>query len=540
MISLQNISLHYGAKHLFDDVSINLKSKNRYGLVGANGAGKSTLLRVLSGEELPTNGEINVPRGHRIGWMRQDQFRYGEARILDVVLMGKKKLWEALQEKDEILAKSDISEKECYRLGELEEAIAENDGYTAEVLAQTLLTGLGIEEAYHTKPLSTLSGGYKLRVLLAQALFEEPDVLLLDEPTNHLDIMSISWLEEYLRNDFKGLLLFISHDYDFLNNLATHMLDIDYGEIQHYVGNYDKFQKQKDQVLEQKTKERTSAEREIAQKQRYVDRFKATSSKARQAMSREKMIERIELPEIKVSSRQAPALRFTQKRPSGKKVIGVKGISKSFGPKKVLHDFSFSVQRGEKVALIGHNGIGKSTLLKILLGKISADEGSFEWGHEVSTSYFSQDLHEVIHGNDTVLDWLASAVSGESMPQVRKTLGQVLFSKENMEKRLNVLSGGEACRLMLGQILLEKANVLVLDEPTNHLDLESREALADALKAYPGTLIFVSHDRHFVSKIATRIIALTEKGLKDYHGTYQEYLAHIGEDYLCSQWLKGK
>ena len=233
MISLQNISLHYGAKHLFDDVSINLKSKNRYGLVGANGAGKSTLLRVLSGEELPTNGEINVPRGHRIGWMRQDQFRYGEARILDVVLMGKKKLWEALQEKDEILAKSDISEKECYRLGELEEAIAENDGYTAEVLAQTLLTGLGIEEAYHTKPLSTLSGGYKLRVLLAQALFEEPDVLLLDEPTNHLDIMSISWLEEYLRNDFKGLLLFISHDYDFLNNLATHMLDRDYGEIQH-------------------------------------------------------------------------------------------------------------------------------------------------------------------------------------------------------------------------------------------------------------------------------------------------------------------
>lgn len=536
MVTINDLSLHYGSKLLFDGVNLVLSGQHRYGIVGANGTGKSTLLRLMMGQETPSLGEILMPKGITVGWVKQDHFRYEDDRVLDVVIQGRSALWEAMQEKDKLL-EGEWTDQAANRFAHLEETIVHHDGYMAESAAHTLLTGLGIPLESHEKPLKLLSGGYKIRVLLAQALFENPELLLLDEPTNHLDIMTIRWLEDYLIQEYKGLLLFVSHDIKFLNTVATDILDIDYGEIREYPGNYNHFLLKKKEVMQQKLQEKRAIEEKIAHMQKFVDRFKAKASKAKQAASRMKMIDKLELPDLKKSSRVSPNLAFNIKRPSGKEVLKIEGVGKTFGHKQVLKNINIKINRGEKVAIIGHNGIGKSTLLKILMDQLPADSGSIAWGYETQVAYFAQDHHEMLKESMSVLNWLTQYHTTQTETRLRAVLGQVLFTKDEVEKNVHQISGGEAAKLLLANMMLMQPNVLVLDEPTNHLDLESIEAFAQALRTYPGTMILVSHDRHFVSCIATRVIALTERGIKDFQGSYQAYLKHYQEDYLSQAFL---
>jgi ATPase subunit of ABC transporter with duplicated ATPase domains len=536
MIKINNLAMQYGPKLLFTDVNLNLNANSRYSLVGANGAGKSTFFKLIMKEEEPSGGEIIAVRNARIGCLSQDQFLYENTLIINTVIAGNKVLWRALQEKEKLLELEEFDDESGYRLGELEQIIADNDGYTAEILAAELLVGLGIKEEMHYQPLSMLSGGYKLRVLLAQSLFNNPDVLLLDEPTNHLDIPSIYWLETYLKEKFKGALLFISHDVMFLNNVSTHTLDIDYGEINIYTGNYDKFIAQKQQVIEHKMHEINYLEKKLARMQAFVDKFSA-GTRSRQASSREKQMERIEMPDIQKSSRVSPSFNFKQKRASGKQVLKVEGIAKSYDDKVVLNKVKFDIHRGEKVVIIGANGIGKSTLLKILLDRIKADVGTYAWGHEAQISYFAQDHHELLNESVSVIEWLTKQAETETIGTIRTALGQMLFRQDDVAKNILYLSGGEGARLLLAKIILEKSNILVLDEPTNHLDIESKESLKQALVDYVGTLILVTHDRDFATTIATRVIALTTRGIVDFKGTYQEYLSSYADDYLNSNWV---
>jgi ATPase subunit of ABC transporter with duplicated ATPase domains len=536
MITINNLAMQYGARLLFTDVNLNLNANHRYGLVGSNGAGKSTFLKLIMKEEEPSNGEITAVRNARIGCLKQDQFVYENVPIIDAVIAGNKALWQAIQEKNKLLELEDLDDESGYRLGELEQIIFDNDGYVADIFAAELLVGLGIKEEFHYQPVSVLSGGYKLRVLLAQSLFNNPDVLLLDEPTNHLDIISIYWLENYLKEKFKGALLFISHDVMFLNNVSTHILDIDYGEISQYTGNYDKFASQKQQIVEHKMHEVNYLEKKLAKMQEFVNKFRA-GTRSKQASSREKQMDRIELPDIQKSSRVSPYFNFKQKRPSGKHVLKVEALAKSYGEQPILNKVNFSIGRGEKVVVIGANGIGKSTLLKILLGKIKADMGEYEWGYESQISYFAQDHHELLNESTSVINWLSSQAVNELTGTIRSVLGQVLFRQDEVNKNILHLSGGEGARLLLAKIILEEGNVLVLDEPTNHLDIESKETLKQALINYEGTLILVTHDRDFATDIANRIIALTTKGVVDFKGTYQEYLARHSNDYLNSNWV---
>lgn len=533
MINITQVSMLYGSRLLFDGVSLNLIGNHRYGVVGANGTGKSTLLRLLAGDETPSAGEIIIAKRTQIGWLKQDQFRYEHYTPIATVLCGKPKLWEALDEKEQLLKQEVLDPDAGLRLSTLEEVIMQHNGYVAETFASSLLTGLGLKMDAQQKKMSTLSGGFKLRVLLAQALFAEPDVLLLDEPTNHLDINSIVWLEHYLKNSFKGILVFISHDQNFLNHLSTRILDIDYGEIREYVGNYDAALKEKALVVEQKLHAQKYLETKIAHMQAFVDKFRASASRSRQAQAREKMIDRIELPDIKKSSRISPVFHFKQTRSSGKTVLTVKGLSKSFDDRCVLQNIQFTVNRSEKIAIIGHNGIGKSTLLKILVGQYIADIGTLEWGYETHVGYFAQDHHEQLHQNMTILEYMSLIRKHRFMMDViRKVLGQVLFTQDDVHKNILNLSGGEAARLLFANLLLEQNNILVLDEPTNHLDLDARNALANGLKTFEGTVLCVSHDRHFVSAMANRILAFTEKKIIDFQGSYEDYLKKYGEDYL--------
>ncbi len=536
MIYFKDLGIQYGGKILFEGADLLLNHGNRYAIVGANGSGKSTLLRLMAGEETPSVGEVEIPKGKSIGWVKQDHFQYEENRIIDVVLMGKAALWAAMSEKEDLL-NSEWTDASGYRLSDLEETIAHHDGYTAESLAHKLLTGLGIPQSNHFEPVSMLSGGYKMRVLLAQALFNEPDILLLDEPTNHLDIMTIGWLEKYLIEDYQGLLAFVSHDIRFLNNTSTHILDVDYGEIREYPGNYGRFILKKKEVMEQKLNAQKYMEDKRAHLQSFVDKFGAKASKAKQAQSRVRMIEKLEMPDIQKSSRVSPRFAFEPKRPSGKQVLMIKHLSKSYGDKQVLNDMSFDIKRQQKVAIMGHNGIGKSTLLKIAMDLETASSGETEWGHETHVSYFAQDHHEQLNENISVYDWLCNNSHMASTGSVRNVLGQVLFTKDDVDKSILHLSGGEAARLLLAKIMLEKPNVLILDEPTNHLDVEGIYALTKALREFTGTVIIVSHDRHFVGNIADRIIALTESGKKDYLGGYKAFLKYYGEDYFCQSFL---
>lgn len=528
----ERLSMSYGSKKLFENVSLTLRDKARYGIVGANGAGKSTLMRILTGNETHFSGKVIIPHKARIGFLKQDQYLYDNELILEVVLQGKKKLWSALQEKERLKKSKPMTHEIGYKLAELEEIIAHEDGYSAEAMAEKLLRGLGIEEKYIYEPLKVLSGGMKLRVLLAQVLFDDPDILLLDEPTNYLDISTIYWLENYLKNNFRGLLFFISHDQDFLNNVATHILDIDFQEITEYTGNYDKFLIQKELMLEQKARERVTLERQIAQWQAFVNRFKAKASKARQAQSKQKMIDRIELPEIKESSYATPSFFFIQKRPCGKVALTIKKLNKSFENKKVLNNITFHIERGEKVALVGPNGIGKSTLIKILVKELTADSGTINWGYEATYSYFAQENEYLRSYPGTLYEWLYDAAATTPSNVLRSTLGHMLFSQDDIHKKVANLSGGELARLVSAKMMLEHANILLLDEPTNHFDLAARASLAEALEEFEGTVLFVSHDRHFVSRVATRVIAITHDGIKDMHGSYDEFLNHGGRDYL--------
>jgi len=536
MITINNLAMQYGARLLFTEVNLNLNANHRYGLVGSNGAGKSTFLKLIMKEEEPSNGEITAVRNARIGCLKQDQFVYENIPIIDAVIAGNKDLWQAIQEKNKLLELEDLDNESGYRLGELEQIIFDNDGYVADIFAAELLVGLGIKKEFHYQPVSILSGGYKLRVLLAQSLFNNPDVLLLDEPTNHLDIISIYWLENYLKEKFKGALLFISHDVMFLNNVSTHILDIDYGEISQYTGNYDKFESQKQQIVEHKMHEVNYLEKKLAKMQEFVNKFRA-GTRSKQASSREKQMDRIELPDIQKSSRVSPYFNFKQKRTSGKHVLKVEAIAKAYGEQPILNKVNFNIGRGEKVVVIGANGIGKSTLLKILLGKIKADMGEYEWGYESQISYFAQDHHELLNESMSVINWLSSQAANELTGTIRSVLGQVLFRQDEVNKNILHLSGGEGARLLLAKIILEEGNVLVLDEPTNHLDIESKETLKQALIHYEGTLILVTHDRDFATDIANRVIALTTKGVVDFKGTYQEYLARHSNDYLNSNWV---
>lgn len=508
MIALNQLSMAYGQHLLFMNVSLRFESPHRYAIVGANGVGKSTLFKLLQHEEEPTDGEVHYPKDASIGWLKQDQFNHEQTLIREIVLQGRPKLCAALKERDEILASDQWTDESGYRLGTLEEIIMHEEGYTAEADAERLLAGLGIRANYFNQPLSSLSGGYKVRVLLARTLFQRPEILLLDEPTNHLDIVSIAWFESFLKHEFKGLVLFISHDVAFINRVADYVADIDFGEIRIYRGDYQHFLSEKALIQEQKRLERQGLENRINDMQRFVDRFKAKASKAAQARSRMKMIEKIVLPDLQQSSRIAPALQFTQKRPSGKKVIDIQLLNKSYGQQTLFHHLNLAIHRSEKVAILGGNGLGKSTLMKMMLGLILPDAGAITLGHEVHYSYFSQDHHDLLNQSVSAYDWLRDAASDATDQQVRNTLAQVLFTKDEVHKNVLTLSGGEAARLLLAKVMLDAPNLIFLDEPTNHLDLESIEALANALKMYHGTVIFITHNRYLIHAVATRVLYL--------------------------------
>jgi len=533
MLVLSDVAVNYGGRILFEEVDLCLVPPQRYAIVGANGAGKSTLLRIISALEQPTEGTIAFPKEYTIGLLEQDHFRYEAMRIIDVVVQGNKALWDVLEEKQALLDKPEMTTDDGLRLGDLEERIAHYDGYTATERAAILLEGLGIAAMYHDQPLSVLSGGFKLRVLLARVLFSKPDILLLDEPTNHLDIISIAWLEQFLTNDFKGLLIIVTHDRDFMNGVATRLLDIDYQTILEYVGNYDDFVRSKNEFIEKRDKEIANQEKRAAHLEAFIERFRAKASKAKQAQSRAKQLDKMEVLDVLRSSRQSPDFLFEQKRPSGKVAVTIEHVNKSFGEKRVLKDVDFSVLRGEKVGIVGENGIGKSTLLKILTEQISVDDGKIVLGHEAQFAYCAQDTRDFFVEPVNVQEWLSvhSGLSVEAL--IRGTLGRVLFSGDTVKKKVTTLSGGERARLVFAKMMLEKPNVILLDEPTNHLDLEATEALAEALRKYQGTLIVVSHDRHFLNLVCTRIIALTQQGMSDYHGNYAEYVAVHGEDFLA-------
>ncbi|MBI2785250.1 MAG: ABC-F family ATP-binding cassette domain-containing protein [Legionella longbeachae] len=533
MLDIRSIGMEFGKKSLFQKVDLILLPSQRYGVVGANGTGKSTFLKILAGEELPTHGSVEKAKNLNIGMLKQDHFRYEDDRLIDVVIQGKATLWAAITEKERLYSKEDFSEEDGYRLSELEEIIMYQGGYEAEQTAKNLLLGLGITDKFHYGPLSALSGGYKLRVLLAQVLYQQPDIMLLDEPTNHLDIVSIAWLQQFLKT-FAGLLIFISHDRGFLNAVSTNILDIDYDTVLNYHGNYEQFVVAKEESLLLKQSELKNQEKKIEAMQSFVDRFGAKASKATQAASRQKMIDRIQLVEIKESNIFKPYFNFQQRKSSGKSIINVENLHKAFNEKILLKEVTFTIYRGDKCAIIGPNGIGKSTLLKIILKELPCDEGKFEWSETVKVGYFSQDYHTLLNPGQTVLQWLEDNVVASSQ-EIRNVLGQVLFRGSDVDKKIAMLSGGESARLVMAKIILEKHNVLILDEPTNHLDLESIDALIESLQAFPGTVLFVSHNRHFIDNISTRILVLTERyGAQNYLGNYQEYLEQFGEDYLAT------
>jgi ATPase subunit of ABC transporter with duplicated ATPase domains len=533
MISVSNLSREFGDRVLFEDVAFQLNPGQRYGLVGANGSGKTTLLNILAGDLEPTAGTVSIPRSLRLGVLRQDQFIYEEQPILGVTLMGNPELWEAMVEKEALLARAH-EDFDADRFSELEETVQRHDGYTAEARAAAILEGLGLPAEVHRRPLSTLSGGFKLRVLLAQVLASAPDVLLLDEPTNHLDILSIRWLEKFL-HDFAGPVVVISHDHRFLDNVCSHILDVDYQTVTLYHGDYSAFLESKKAERARREKEIEGRQKEIAHHQKFVDRFRAKASKARQAQSKLRMIEKKaeELEELPGSSRRYPKFRFAQRRPSGRDVLKVEGVRKAFGDNEVLHGVDLHVRRGDRLVILGPNGIGKSTLLKILVEELEAEAGTVEWGYEASPGYFAQDQRTALEGIDrTAEEWLWDFCPGKDRGFVRGQLGLMLFTGEDSEKRLTALSGGEAARLVFSRLALEQPNVMVLDEPTNHLDLESIEALVAGLQNYDGTLIVVSHDRWFVAQLATRVVEITADDIRDYPGTYEEYVHACGDDHL--------
>ncbi|UII54282.1 ATP-binding cassette domain-containing protein [Cytobacillus spongiae] len=525
MITVTNVGLRYGDRKLFEDVNIKFTPGNCYGLIGANGAGKSTFLKILSGEIEAQQGSVHLGPGERLAVLKQNHFEYEEIEVLSVVIMGHSRLWEVMQEKDAIYMKADFSDEDGMRAAELEGEFAELNGWEAESEAAILLKGLGIEEELHSKKMADLSGGEKVKVLLAQALFGKPDVLLLDEPTNHLDMKAIQWLEEFLIN-FENTVIVVSHDRYFLNKVCTHIADLDFGKIQVYVGNYD-FWYESSQLAQRMAQDANrKKEEKIKELQNFIARFSANASKSKQATSRKKSLDKITLDDIRPSSRRYPYVAFSPDREIGNDLLRVEGISKTIEGVQVLDNISFTMNKDDKIALVGTNELAKTTLFKILTGELEPDSGSFKWGVTTSQAYFPKDNSEFFENSDlTLVDWLRQfSPKDDSESFLRGFLGRMLFSGEEVMKKSSVLSGGEKVRCMLSKMMLSGANVLLLDEPTNHLDLESITALNNGLINYKGSMIFASHDHQFVQTIANRIMEITPSGLVDKEMTYDEYL----------------
>lgn len=535
MISASNLAMRFGGKILFKQANLQLLPKVHYGLVGPNGSGKSTLIKILIGEVTPEAGDVATPSNISVGALKQDHYMYESVAIRDVVLMGRPKLWQAMQAKEALFQKEEFTESDCDDLAKFEKVIEEHHGYVAESEAAQLLEGLGIATARHELLLKSLSGGYKLRVLLAQLLFSHPDIMLLDEPTNHLDIYSIRWLEGYLK-DFPGTLLLSSHDKQFLNSVCEYIVDLDYETIKTYKGNYDAFLLAKEEHKLLKENLLAKQDKRKEELMDFVDRFKAKASKARQAASKMKQVEKLEESmednNLVPSSRKYPKLRFDICRNSGATTLSLKGLGKSYGEKRVLKNVEFEVERGERIAFLGVNGIGKSTLLEILTNYAAADEGSFTWGFGAHTAYFPQDHAREASGSISLLDWLGEQDTSASQEKLRGILALVLFSGDDVHKPVKVLSGGETARLILAKMMLVKQNVLIFDEPTNHLDMESIDALLHALENYTGTILIVSHNRYFISRLATRIIEMSHDGLLDFKCNYEEYMEKRSVDLL--------
>jgi ATPase subunit of ABC transporter with duplicated ATPase domains len=529
MLATANITMQFGAKPLFENVSVKFGDGNRYGLIGANGCGKSTFMKILGGDLEQSSGNVMLDKGERLGKLRQDQFAYEDTRVLDVVMMGHTEMWEVMAERDAIYANPDASEEDYMHAANLEAKFAEYDGYTAEARAGELLNGLGIAQELQNGPMREVAPGFKLRVLLAQALFSDPEILLLDEPTNNLDINSIRWLEDIL-NARTSTMVIISHDRHFLNSVCTHMADLDYGRIMVYPGNYNDYMLASTQAREQQSSDNAKAKEKVAELKAFVARFSANASKAKQATSRARQIDKIKIEDIKPSSRQYPFIRFEydEREKLHRVAVEVQHMSKGFD--RVLYsNVNFRIDAGERVAIIGPNGIGKTTLLRCLAGDLTPDTGTIKWADKAKLGYYAQDHAADFAEDIAMMDWMTDWRGPSDDDQVvRGTLGRLLFSGDDVKKKVKVLSGGEKGRMLFGKLMLQKPNVLLMDEPTNHMDMEAIESLNTALDLYKGTLIFVSHDREFVSSLATRIIEITAKGVSDYHGTYEEYLRSQG------------
>jgi len=541
VIVASGIAMQFGAKPLFSDVSVKFGGGNRYGLIGANGCGKSTFMKILGGELEPSAGSVAIDANERVGRLRQDQFAFEGERVLDVVLMGHAEMWAAMRERDAIYADPQAGEEEFLRAADLEARYAEYGGYTAEARAGELLLGLGVPSSQHDGPMSAVAPGWKLRVLLAQALFGDPDILLLDEPTNNLDINSIRWLEDVL-NQRTSTMVIISHDRHFLSGVCTHMADVDYGGIKVYPGNYDDYMEASTLAKQQQQNKNERAKDRIADLEEFVRRFRAHKAKARQATSRMKQIEKLKVEDVKPSSRQYPFIRFTvdPKEKLHRLAVEVKGLAKGYEKgRNLFQGVDLSIEAGEKVAIIGPNGIGKTTLLRCLAGNLGVGAGTVKWAEKANLGYWPQDPADEFKSDDTLNEWMGRwrRKDREQDDQiVRATLGQLLFSGDDQKKSLKVISGGEGQRMLIGKLVLGMPNVMLLDEPTNHLDMESIESLNTALDKYTGTLIFVSHDREFVSSLATRIIELrpgkpgVPAGVVDFRGSYDDYLADHGAE----------
>jgi ATPase subunit of ABC transporter with duplicated ATPase domains len=528
VISVANLTVQFGEKPLFEDVSVKFGDGHRYGLIGANGSGKTTLMRVLGGELEPTHGNVSIPAHARVGKLRQDQFAFENLSVIHTVIMGHERLWKVFQERERLYSHPTMSEAEGLHAAELENEFAQLDGYTAESAAGELLLAVGIPESQHYGPMSAVAPGWKLRVLLAQALFANPDVMLLDEPTNNLDIDTIRWLEGVL-NERKCTMIIISHDRHFLNTVCTHMADLDYGELRVFPGNYDEYMIAATQARERVSVENAKKKVQIADLQAFVSRFSANASKSRQATSRARQIEKIVLEEVKPSSRMSPYIKFEQDKKLHRLAVSVNKLSKSYGPAEVFRNVSLGVEAGQRVAIVGTNGIGKTTLLRCIMRELELNHGTVKWAENADVAYMPQDNAGAFGEPVTVFDWMRARGKPRDDDQaIRATLGRLLFSRDEMGKTVDKLSGGERGRMLFGEIMLRRPNIIIMDEPTNHLDMESIESLNLALDNYPGTLIFVSHDREFVSSLATRIIELTPKGIVDFSGNYDDYLRGRG------------
>ncbi|MDB4832387.1 ABC-F family ATPase [Methylophilaceae bacterium] len=525
MLVTNSIGMQFGSKPLFEDISLKFGEGNRYGLIGANGCGKSTFMKILAGELEASTGSKSIESGERIAWLRQDQFAYEDTRVLDVVMMGHEEMWAANEEKNSLYSNPDANDDDYMRAAELEAVYAEYDGYTAESRAGELLSGVGIPNHQHNGPMSAVAPGWKLRVLLAQALFANPEILLLDEPTNNLDINTIRWLENIL-NARNSTMIIISHDRHFLNQVCTHMADMDYGKLTIYPGNYDEYMAASTMAKAQQMKTNEKAKAQIAELQDFVRRFSANASKAKQATSRAKQIDKIKVEDIKPSSRQYPFIRFdyNDKDKLYRQALIVNKMAQAFD-KPLFENINFMIEAGEKIAIIGENGIGKTTLLKIIGNLMSPNTGDIKWSEKAKIGYFAQDHSEEFEKDINVFDWMAQWSKAEDDDQViRSMLGRLLFSGEDFKKKINVLSGGEQGRMLFGKLMLEQPNILLLDEPTNHMDMESIESLNTALEKYKGTVFFVTHDREFVSSIATRVFELKKGEIMDYSGNYEDYV----------------